>query len=128
MDSTHNGINRLRRYLEGSDKIGFAFVFGSYARGEQRPDSDIDVGVYFERKHIPKGFEILQFEQKLSEVAEKEVDLVVLNVASSFLRHQIQKNYQILVLQNKLAYTQYREQTMRDYDEYRYLNPERSYA
>ncbi|NEX14901.1 MAG: hypothetical protein C1941_09460 [Prosthecochloris sp.] len=127
-DSKNGEIKRLRQYLENRSDVSFAMVFGSFARGKERKGSDLDVAIFFLEDVVPQGFDVLVFEQELSDVAEREVDLVILNSAGIFLRHQIQKCHQMLVLHSKLAYERYRERTMQDYDEYRYLNPEKSYA
>lgn len=126
-DSTNSEIKRLRQYLKSRSDVSFGMVFGSFARGKERKDGDLDVAIFFLEEAVPQGFDVLVLEQELSDIARREVDLVVLNSAGVFLRHQIQKNHQMLVLHNKLAYRMYRERTMRDYDEYRYLNPSRDY-
>ena len=49
-------------------------VFGSYVRGEQREDSDIDILVSFQK---PIGFiKFMRFEFYLSDLFGKKVDLV----------------------------------------------------
>lgn len=126
--STNSYIERLRQYIKSRSDVSFGMVFGSFAKGEERQDSDLDVAIFFVDEAVPKGFDVLVLEQELSDIAGREVDLVVLNAAGVFLRHQIQKNHQMLVLHNKRAHRMYRERTMREYDEYRYLNPEKSYA
>ena len=54
-----------------------AWVFGSYARGEERPDSDIDLLVSFDRKNAKVG--LLKYAAMildLEKILGKEVDLV----------------------------------------------------
>jgi hypothetical protein len=48
-------------------------VFGSYSRGEARPDSDVDILVEFSR---PMGFEIADLAMELEEILGENVDLV----------------------------------------------------
>lgn len=52
-------------------------IFGSYARGEQTEDSDIDVLVGFDSEFRFGLFTFCQLEDYLSEVLGKKVDLVM---------------------------------------------------
>jgi predicted nucleotidyltransferase len=57
------------------DKLGIASlrVFGSYARDEARPDSDIDLLVEF---HTTPGlFEFMRVKRRLEDLLGKRVDL-----------------------------------------------------
>lgn len=64
-------------------------LFGSYARGESRRDSDIDVLVEF-----PKGkslLDLVRLERKLEQALGIEVDVVTFNSVSPFLKERIEK-------------------------------------
>ncbi|MCJ7628860.1 MAG: nucleotidyltransferase family protein [Longimicrobiales bacterium] len=62
-------------------------LFGSAARGEERPDSDIDIIVDFER---PVGFvELIRFENTLAEFFGRSVDLVTEPGLSPFIRDSV---------------------------------------
>ena len=128
MVSTNGEIKRLRQYLQNRNDVSFAMVFGSFAKGKERKDSDLDVAIFFREDAVPQGFDVLVLEQKLSDAAGREVDLAVLNSAGVFLRHQIQNCHSMLLLHDRIAYCRYREKTMRDYDEYRYLSGVKTYA
>lgn len=56
----------------GVRRIG---IFGSYARGEQTPLSDVDVLVELER---PIGWEIVDLHRYLEEILNLKVDLVTM--------------------------------------------------
>jgi Predicted nucleotidyltransferases len=58
-----------KRY--GVTEIG---VFGSYVRGEQKSDSDVDV--YVDYKEIPSLLDIVDLENYLSDELKEKVDLV----------------------------------------------------
>ena len=62
-------------------------LFGSAVRGEERPDSDVDILVDFER---PVGFlELIRFENALSEFFGRSVDLVTEPGLSPFIRDSV---------------------------------------
>ncbi len=67
-------LETLKPTLKERFKVKTIGIFGSYVRGEQRKQSDIDVLVEFEE---PVGlFEFMDLEIYLSEVLSIKVDLV----------------------------------------------------
>lgn len=72
-----------------------AAVFGSYARGDERPDSDVDVLVEFaERKSL---LELVRMERELSDLTGKKVHLLTEKAISPYLRDSIKKEMEVLV-------------------------------
>ncbi len=53
-----------------------AFVFGSFARGENGPDSDIDILVSFDRSAKVSLFDHVRMTYDLEDILGMEVDLV----------------------------------------------------
>jgi predicted nucleotidyltransferase len=66
-------IKQHQRELEEKYKVKKIGVFGSYARGDQSEDSDIDILVEFKE---PVGFLFIHLADFLEEILESEVDLV----------------------------------------------------
>jgi predicted nucleotidyltransferase len=64
-------------------KIG---VFGSYARNEQKDNSDIDIIVEF---HRPVGFQFINLKFFLEEILNKKVDLVTPNALKPQIKEKI---------------------------------------
>ena len=81
--STHK--HELERNF-GVVKIG---LFGSYARGDQREDSDIDISVEMETDHIFRKFFALQ--RYLGENLHKHVDLGIESALKPVVREKILK-------------------------------------
>jgi predicted nucleotidyltransferase len=74
--------------------VSFAGIFGSRARGEERPDSDVDLLVRFNRQ---KGlFELVSLEHDLSEALNLEVDVVTEGALSPSLKFEVLKDLQPL--------------------------------
>ena len=61
-------------------------LFGSYARGEQQIDSDIDLLVDFTR---PVGMEIVDLAIELEEILRQRVDIITYNAIKNRLYHRI---------------------------------------
>jgi hypothetical protein len=70
-------LNILRNHLPTlcqRYKVKSLAVFGSYVRGQQRKQSDVDVLVEFER--APTLFEFMDLEEELAKLLGVKVDLV----------------------------------------------------
>lgn len=70
--------------------IKYAGVFGSAARGEEEPDSDIDIMVSIDREIGIYEFMTLQHE--LEEILGKKVDLVSRQAVNKYIRPYIEKD------------------------------------
>ena len=82
---------RLRAFF-GEDSRGAlaVYLFGSVARGEARPDSDVDVGVLY-AVAPPATLTAPQFalEAELERILGRPVQVVALNRASADLVHRV---------------------------------------
>lgn len=110
----------LKENLSTDQNVSFALIFGSYAGTKQERARDLDVAVYF--MVPPQGMDLLDLINRLSDLTGKEVDLVVLNSASAFLRHQVMKQGVLLIMKDRNVYRRFREKTISDYDEYKYVS------
>lgn len=102
-----------------------AYLFGSEARGTSHKESDVDIGVLFDKKINPKDY--LKLEGRLigffSEIyLKKEINIVNLNISSPLLK-------QVAVLEGKLLYQKndldtilFQIQTLREYEDYLHLS------
>jgi len=63
-------------------------IFGSFARNDFRPESDIDVLVDFEPGHTP-GFDFFLLESELSELLGRKVDLQTASFLSPGIRQSV---------------------------------------
>jgi predicted nucleotidyltransferase len=76
---------------QGARKIA---VFGSYIRGEEKPESDIDIIVEFsERKSL---LQLVRIERELSEVLGIKVDLLTEKSISPYLIDAIRKEMEVI--------------------------------
>ena len=92
-------IERLRdRLTEEPPGIACAYLFGSVARGTQRPESDVDVAVLYatEPSRTLDGLR-LRLEGALEAVLRRPVQLVVLNLAPVDLIHRILRDGKLIL-------------------------------
>ena len=68
-------VNIIRNYFK-TQPIERAWIFGSYSRGEERADSDIDILIAFQ-KGAKMGFSFAGMVCDLEDLLNRNVDLVV---------------------------------------------------
>lgn len=76
-------MKKIKSILEGFEEVEFAYLFGSFTKGEATQRSDVDIAVY-----IAKGCDTLDTKLKIHHALEialnKEIDLVSLSQAKNF--------------------------------------------
>lgn len=65
-----------------------AWLFGSYARGEEREDSDVDILVELDYAR-PVGLEFVQMQLDLQSLLKKPIDLVSSRGLSKYIKPYI---------------------------------------
>jgi hypothetical protein len=77
--------------LAARPKILEAYLFGSHARGEARPHSDVDIAIYVDEPELSAGrFDADALATDLMQALHtSRVDLVVLNRAPPLLYHRV---------------------------------------
>jgi predicted nucleotidyltransferase len=70
------------------------YLFGSYARGEAKPDSDIDLCI--EKGKLRTLFELSGFCMDIEDVLKKQVDVVTTVGIDDEFRSNIEKDYEVI--------------------------------
>ncbi|MEM9888695.1 MAG: nucleotidyltransferase domain-containing protein [Bacteroidota bacterium] len=65
----------VRDYFE-KQAVKSVYVFGSVARDEHTPDSDLDIMIAFKDNYKATLFDLIGFKQDLSQLTDYEVDIV----------------------------------------------------
>lgn len=69
-------IEPIKDYLR-TQPISKAWIFGSFSRGEERGDSDLDILVQYDRTNAKVGlFTIIRIQQQLQKITGRNIDLV----------------------------------------------------
>ncbi len=75
LDKIKHVLRQNKSALKKQFKIRALGIFGSYVRGEQKKNSDIDVLVEFSQ--TPGLFDYIKIENRLSYILKRRVDLVM---------------------------------------------------
>ena len=70
--------------------VSYAGVFGSYARGDARPDSDVDILVKFSAPPTFSGY--LALEENLRRTLNRDVDLITEGGVNKYLRPIVERD------------------------------------
>ena len=90
LQDVKNSIRAVKPYINNTYNIDEMYIFGSYAREEQRESSDIDILVSF--KKTPDLLTFIEIEEFLSKQLQVSVDLVPKRKLKPQLREDILKD------------------------------------
>ena len=77
-------IETIREYFK-TQPVRKAWLFGSYARGEETKDSDVDILVDLDYSK-PVGLEFIQMQLDLQALLKKPIDLVSSRGMSKYIK------------------------------------------
>lgn len=86
-------LKEIKPYLTDKFKVKEIGYFGSFAQGDHRADSDIDILVEFS---ITPGWEFFMLEEYLESVFDRKVDLVTKAALREQLKEQILQSVQYI--------------------------------
>ena len=109
----------LERRLAAIDDVAFAYLFGSRARGEERPDSDWDLAVYLrEGLSSEERFDLrLRLLAELDDLGRDDVE--ILNDAPPLLAHRAIMGRR-LVVRDEVALVRFSVRTVAESEDGRY--------
>ena len=84
-------MNKIAQYF-ATKPVVKAYLFGSYARGENGPDSDIDILVTFDKGARVSLFDHLGMIYELQDLLGKEVDLVTEGTLLPYIAQTAEKD------------------------------------
>lgn len=76
--------------------IVFMVIFGSFARGEQKKTSDIDIAIEFDKNKEKSLLDLVHVENELSRVFKRKVDLGVFSSLSPYILEDVRKEMYIV--------------------------------
>src|SRR3989344_67407 len=86
-------LDTITSILRKND-VEFAGIFGSFARGDERPDSDLDILIrYGKEKSL---IDLIGLEQELESALQRKVDVVTESAVNKYIRPYVMKDLQIL--------------------------------
>ncbi len=110
----------VTEYLKDKTELSFIYLFGSFARGEGREDSDVDLAIYPEKDMSP--YDLFIISNKLSSKIKRDVQIVNLKDIDAVFAAQIVGSREELYCRDKALMENYNVRVFKDYAK---LNEER---
>ena len=111
-------LERLKDYFERLEDVSFAYLFGSYARGQAGPLSDIDVAVHLKGSSDKSRC----YERRLTLIGDlmgvletNEVDVVILNETPPALNYRVFRDGVLLACQDRQTRIEFQARTVSEY-------------
>lgn len=105
---------RIATYFAANYAIKFAYLFGSCARGQAGPLSDIDLAVYLDNRLDSFNAKLRYLEELYRLLKTERCDLVVLNNAPLILQYEVIR-YGKVLKENKQRRVPFETKVIREY-------------
>ena len=112
-----NTIQQCKEILIEYEQIEFAYVFGSFAKGEETKGSDLDIAI-----NVSENLsldEYLGLKVKLEKACKREVDLVILNETGTLLKREINLNHRLIFSRNDELESNHRVKVVFEYTDFK---------
>jgi len=84
-----NKLKELKPILKEKYGIEEFAVFGSVARGEDTPKSDVDIAIL--KMKLKSGFDVIRAKYFLEKTLNKEIDIGSYKAMKTFIKNRIKK-------------------------------------
>ena len=98
-DELESALDWLQRRFQPAAIL----LYGSRARGQARPESDVDLALLFGRRPRPTAWELAAARTELEDRLGQDVDLVVLDTASPILAMEVLRHGRLLRQSDPMA-------------------------
>jgi predicted nucleotidyltransferase len=122
--SSRNDIERIIRYFRSRDEVSALYMFGSLSKERATAESDIDIAVLVsELKTKRRDFAQIKEEyyRASPRFSLRPVDIVILNTAPPFLKHQILRTGKTLFDRNRKFRAQFTAKATMEYLDFKPL-------
>lgn len=115
---TNSDIKRIITYFKSRKEVAVLYLFGSCAVSRELKESDIDIAVLIDEKKLQRiNFEQLKtiYYKASPSFSLREVDITVLNTASTYLKHRVIKSGKVLFDRNRRLRVRFTTQAIIEY-------------
>lgn len=118
--SIENLPGRINSLLAQTPQVQFAYLFGSSARGDTGPLSDIDIAVFLSRRVATFDYRLRLIESLARALGTEHFDLVTLNDAPLLLKFEAIRGGRV-IKENKRKRVEFETKVLSEYLDTAYL-------
>lgn len=107
-------------YLISNYDIKLVYIFGSYAKGSNNKNSDLDIAVLLNKEYNPT-IKVALLGDLNSIFKRDDIDLVILNSSNSVLSHQVIKYGKIAYEESEDIKVEFEVRVLREYMDMEYF-------
>lgn len=89
-------LSKLKSYFKQDGRIKKAWIFGSFAREDDRPDSDIDIMIEEKDKKSFSYFDLADVQHNLEQILHRKVDIGFAGSLKNGIAETIQQESQLI--------------------------------
>lgn len=114
MEEISKDLEKIQKFLKDEVNPFVILLFGSYVRGSQNNESDIDIAIFAE--NVDKKM-IFKLKQKLEDIVSKDIDLINLNddSLSEGFKYEILMSGKVLYCTDTYKFEMYKLDEFREY-------------
>lgn len=114
-------LKRITDYFQDRKEVAAVYLFGSFGGPRENRESDIDIAILLDETKSEKNYN--RFKDKYFAASPnfslKSVDIVILNDASSYLKHRILRTGKLLLEKNRPFRVRFTQRAILEYLDYR---------
>lgn len=108
-------IAKIKSYFKSKKEVIAIYLYGSYARNEQKKDSDIDLAILFENENLNRLSLRINYSFELSDIFSKEVEIQDLSICKIDFAYRVLQEGKLLLSYNEHKRIQFEVHTMNVY-------------
>jgi hypothetical protein len=111
-------VEKIKKYLYQRNEVIFAYLYGSYAKGNENKLSDIDIAIYIDKSKKPESGTFGYRSELITELqsfVDKDIDLIILNEVTNILAYNVLKDGKLLFTKSYEKRINFHEKVMKTY-------------
>lgn len=89
-------IQKIQQYFQTQNLVSKAWLFGSFARGDDSPASDIDIMIDVPASKKFTLFDLAEVQEQVQRITSRKVDVVMLKGLRPEMKARIKKDIQLI--------------------------------